>query len=120
MTKLPRKYPVLTKMYLTLDCPDGPCHDFKRYAYQLLNNKLATLVQYFGDEEAASHDFPHSNRKHSTEKNYIRTCPSYLNKFKSLLQTNTASTAYKKAIAETCSTSVTHPRNMKQLRNLRC
>ena len=53
---------------------------------------------------------------------YIRTCPSYLNKFKSLLQTNTASTVYKKAIAETCSTcstSVTAPRNMKQLRNLR-
>ena len=78
-------------MYFTLDCPDGPCrHDFKRYAYQLLNYILVTLVQYFGDEEAASHDSPHGNRRHNTETNYIRTCPSYLNKFKSLLWANTA------------------------------
>jgi len=119
--KPPRKDPVLKKMYFSLDGPEGPSKDFQRYAYQLLHNKLVSLIHYLGVEKVAV-DFVHGNAKNNTEKKYVRTCLSYLNTCKSLVTTDIASKVYKKEIAATCdpdSALVCAPRNMKQLRNLR-
>ena len=122
MTKLPRKEPVLKKMYFGLDTSNGISKEFKRYAYQLLNNKSVTLIHYVGDEKV-SIAFPHGNRKHHPEKKYTRTCPSYLNTCKELVKTSSACSIYKKAVenvscsSENAATSM--PRNLKQLRNLR-
>lgn len=121
VTKLPRKDPVLRKMYFSLDGPEGPSKDFQRYAYQLIHSKLVTLIHYLGDENVAV-DLDHGNAKYNIEKKYIMTCSSYFNTSNPLVKTNTASVVYKKAIAETCdpdSVSICTPRNMKQLRNLR-
>ena len=109
-------------MYFSLDTPNGPSNEFKRYAYQPMNDKSATLIQYSGNEKIAV-DFPHGNTKHHPEKSHIRTCPSYLDTCKNLVKANTASLVYKKEVANIkCSNEVAPvftPRNLKQLRNLR-
>ena len=123
VTKLPRREPVLRKMYFSLNTPEGPSKLFQRYAYQLMEDKSMTLIHYLGNEKNAI-DFPHGNQKHDVEgKKHVRTCPSYLNKFKSLVKSQTTSIAYKKEISNIscdpeCVATCT-PRNLKQLRNLR-
>lgn len=112
----------MKKMYFSIDTPGGPCNDFKRYAYQLMNDKSKTLIQYCGDHTKVI-DFPHGNMKNHPEKNFVRTCPSYLSTCKTLIETKTAGVVYKKEVAGAAcdddSAPVYTPRNLKQLRNLR-
>ena len=93
VTKLPHKDPIIRKLYFSLDTPNGPCSEFKRYGYQLICDQSFTLIHYLGDESVAN-DFPHGNSM--KEGAFIRTCPSYLSKCRSLLKIDRASVVYKK------------------------
>ena len=102
VTKLPRAKPDIRKMYFSLDTPKGPSNEFQRYAYQLINSKSVTLIQYLGDEKVVI-DFAHGNTKVNPEKKYVHTCPYYLNTSKVLVKNSTANVIYKKAISSiTC------------------
>ena len=80
-----------------------------------------TLVHYVGNEKVAS-SFPHRNSVVSS-KPYIRTCPSYLKKCETLVESSKANIVYKKEVAsmecEPHLVPVQTPRNLKQLHNLR-
>ncbi|SMN01977.1 hypothetical protein SPONN_284 [uncultured Candidatus Thioglobus sp.] len=123
VTKLPRRDPVMRKFYFSLDTPDGVSKDFQRYSYQQVNDKSVTLIHYLGDDKVVI-GFPHGNRKQHQEKNFVQTCPSCLNSCRDLVTVDNASKVYKKAVANvSCnpeSAPVCTPRNLKQLRNLRC
>ncbi len=121
MAKLPRKEPKLRKLYFLADTPSGPTKDFQRHAYQLLdNNKSLTVVHYVGDE-AATINFPHRSAKEQ-DRNFTRTCKSYLHECEQKCQHDKANVVYKREVAaKKCkpqSAPVNLPRNMKQLRNL--
>ena len=107
-------------MYFSMDTPSGPSKEFQRHAYQLLDDSTLTLVHYIGDEKATI-DFPHRNA--TSDKFYVRTCPSYLKKCETLVKDSKANVVYKKEIASMCcdpsQIPVQTPRNIKQLRNLR-
>ena len=102
-----------------MDTPEGPCNEFRRYAFQLLDNKSVTLVHYCGDEKVAI-DFVHGNTKYNLERKHVRSTPSCLSKYKDLVKTNTPNIVYKRAITDSSdATLVNKPRNLKQIRNLR-
>ena len=87
---------------------------------QLICDKSFTLIHYLGDESVANY-FPHGNSM--KEGAFIRTCPSVLNMYRSLLKIDRASVVYKNEVATAVCDSqigpVFTPRNIKQLRNLR-
>ena len=109
-------------MYFDVDTPDGPSKEFRKHCYQFLKNPSVTLVHYFGDEKAAV-NFSHGNSKRNNEKNFVRTCPSTLNRCRDLVKLDKPNVVYKKEVAEIkCSpnlVSVCTPRNLKQVRNVR-
>ncbi len=122
VAKLPRKGPQLRKLYFVADTPSGPSKGVQRHAYQLLENKSITVVHYLGDEAAAV-DFPHRGAKAEDERNFVRTCKSYLQECQEKCRHDKANMVYKREVAgmncKPQNAPVQIPRNMKQLRNLR-
>ena len=122
--QLPKKSPVVRKLYFVSVTPDGNNNLFRRNSYRLLEDSHTsmhlTLIQYLGDEKTAT-DYPHGNSKSTNQpKLFIRTCPSVL---KSLSGKNDLPSAmYKKAIATNdCGGDhqpVLNPRNSKQIANM--
>ena len=99
--KLPKKNPVLRKVYYVSVTPEGNNNLFRRNTYSLLANQVPalTLVHYLGDETIAA-DFPHGNAKRSAVQQppHVRTCPSVLRVISK--SDKVPSNVYKKAIAE--------------------
>ena len=105
-------------MYFDIELPDATSKEFQKHAYQFLDNPSLTLVHYIGDEKVAV-DFAHRSKKRK-DVTFIRTCPSALQKFKTMCQNDTANAVYKKEIGSAgCNLACTKPRNLKQLRNIR-
>ena len=84
-------------MYFHIDTSNGVSKNFQRHAYQLLEDASVTLVHYLGDNSIAV-DFAHRNAVHSNAS-YTRTCPSAMEKLKSLCKSDYANIVYKKEIA---------------------
>ena len=117
VTALPRKDPVLKKSYFVMDTPNGPSKSFQQHAYQLIGSKEITVIHYIGDETSIT-KFAHRNGKDSIP--FVQTCPSYLKKCATECKLSKANVVYKREVAQmSCQPERIHPRNMKQLRNLR-
>ena len=93
--KLPRKDPIILKLYFSLDTPNGPCREFQHFGYQLICDHSFALIRYLGDESVA-YNFLHGNSM--KEGAFIRTCPYYLSKCRSLLKIDRASAVSKKKL----------------------
>lgn len=100
---------------------EGISTNFTRHAYQLLCEPNGViLVHYMGDEKAAQ-DFPHGNSKYN-ENSFVRTCPSVLKKLNKECISNTTAKVYKSEVTSIPSMEylpVLHPRNSKQVENIR-
>ena len=91
-------------MYFHIDTSNGVSKNFQRHAYQLLEDVSVTLVHHVGDNSIAV-DFAHRNAVHSNAS-YTRTCPSAMEKLKSLCKSGLANIVYKKVTASLYSDSV--------------
>ena len=122
MRKLPRKDPLVKKSYFQTLTSNGPSADFSRQAYELVDKADGTiLVHYMGDEKAAE-GFSHGNSKHC-ERMHVRTCPSVLRTLDEKCLSNATAKVYKSEITSgvppASHISVLHPRNSKQVENIR-
>ena len=75
--KIPKKDPAIVKTYFVNVSSDGKNINFKRHAYNLIEDlqKQKTLIHYLGDHTSAK-DFSHGNA--NNERIHVRTCPSKL------------------------------------------
>ncbi len=120
---IPRRNPVLKKLYFTSVLASGHDHRFKRLVFFLLSEtSKAVVIHYVGDESIAV-DFPHGNSKEDNSHVFKRTCPSVL----TTLSTNTKnspSSLYKSAISNPPTEcpptlqSMYMPRNLRQIKNI--
>ena len=102
----------MKKTYFVSDSPTGPCNDFRKHAYELIQPNNYVLIYYLGDDEAAI-PFAHRNSK-NTEQVFIRTCPSTMEKMKNECKTSTATKVYCKYVIAGSGhlhQSVLHPKN---------
>lgn len=112
--------PVVKKVYAVNVDDTGKNFNFKRLSYTLLDKSSSlTLIHYTGDHTTAT-QFPHGNSKPKGSKQYVRSCPSVLQKANEIQ--DVPSNVYKKMVAEVdCANfhqPVLLPRDTTQIRNL--
>jgi hypothetical protein len=109
------------KSYFQTITSKGPSAEFSRHSYELLNKPDgAVLVHYMGDEKAAE-EFSHGNSK-LKERVHVRTCPSVLKRLDKKCSIDTTAKVYKAEISSEIPAShisVLHPKNSKQVENIR-
>ena len=122
--KLPKTDPQVKKSYFRISLPDGPSNVFIKHAYNLLppSDNMTTVIHYLGDEKAAV-PFPHGNATTNSQRSYVRTCPSVLKTLEEECKVATPIKAYRDEITKvppSTHLSVKQPRNIKQVKNIRC
>ena len=120
---LPKAEPQVRKSYFQINLPSGLSKEFTKHAYNLLPSHQCylTLIHYLGNEKIAG-PFAHGNSKADPGRNFIRTCPSVLNKLKEECVTTTPMKAYRNEITKILihsHLSVKQPRDIKQIKNIR-
>ena len=75
--KLPKKSPVVRKLYFVSITPDGKNKLFRHNAYSLLEggdtSMHLTLIHYLGNEKTTITDYPHGNSKSDQPKAFDHT-----------------------------------------------
>ena len=121
VTSLPKKCPAVKKSYFILDSENGPSEKFKKQVYQMRDNQNYTIVHYIGDHSLIK-QFPHRNAT-TSNKNFVRTCPSTMKKISKDCKLHKANVVYKQEVSQASITGnqvpTVLPRNLKQLQNLR-
>ena len=89
--------------------------------YQLLDSQHYTIIHYIGDQSLIS-QFPHRNAN-TSNRNFVRTCPSTMQKISKECKAHQANTVYKQEVSQASVTGsqapTVLPHNLKQLQNLR-
>ena len=62
VARLPKKEPFVKKTYFVSDSPTGPCNEFKKHAYELIQSNNYVLIHYLGNEKTFI-PFSHRNKK---------------------------------------------------------
>ena len=103
------------------DSPTGPCNEFKKHAYELIQSNNYVLIHYLGNEKTFI-PFSHRNKKNNKEQPFIRTCASTIIKLKNECKKFTAKKVYRDKVMtdhETSYQAVFQPKNYQQVENLR-
>ena len=122
VASLPRKDPVIKKLYfhiITKDKPKGSS-DFTRTVYQLPENPHLTLVHYLGDS-SSFHPLPHGNKKNPSA-GFVRTCPSVLKEMEENLKQRGSANVYRDMQSknkEGFQQGICNPRNLRQVQNVK-
>ena len=119
--EIPRRGPLVRKLYFLARVPEGKTFQFQRHAYVLIADTRTpkpVLVHYIGDESIMI-DFPHGNSK-KTVKPFIAIAPSVRKEIvrKSLASPSDIIEAMKSKTEDSSNPAMT-PRNKNQIRNLK-
>ena len=98
VTSLPKKCPVVKKIYFILDTQNGPPEKFKKQVYQMRDNQNYTIVHYIGDHSLIK-QFPHRNTT-TCNKSFVRTCPSTMKKISNDCKLHKANVVYKQEVSQ--------------------
>lgn len=110
---LPRRDPKLKKKYFYIATESGASKEFMKFVFHEPGKDAGPfIINYIGDE-TASQPHAHGNSKNS-EKPFIRTKPSALEKWLKQTKAKDPNAVYKKEVHEE-----EMPRNLKQIQNLR-
>ena len=121
--KLPRKEPVVRKIYSRINVHDDSKNgsdEFVRHAYCLIDNPGVWIIHYIGNENVYVPS-QHGNRTHGKQE-CRRTCPSIMKAMKEAVENEKPGHVYKKMVTPNVSVAqqgILNPRNRRQLTNMR-
>ena len=104
------------------DSPTGPCYEFKKHVYELIQSNNYVLIHYLGNEKTSYHLLIETKKATLKEQPFIRTCASTIVKLKNECKTFTAKKVYRNNVMtdhETSYQAVFQPKNCQQVENLR-